>query len=98
MSQHLKIVRVPTARPNLGIKNGKNVFLQQLKAKDLRGKTKEELATELTSIRKELLDMRLKKVLGSQQDGKFQKIGLLRKSVARVLTVMNQTQREHLKV
>jgi large subunit ribosomal protein L35e len=51
----------------------------------------------LISLRKELLELRVQKVTGGNNQPKFQKIGIIRKSIARVLTVINQTQRDHLK-
>ena len=67
-----------------------------MKAADIRDKSKEELQKQLLSLRKELLELRVQKVTGGNNQPKFQKIGIVRKAIARVLTVINQTQREHL--
>merc|ERR1711915_406947 len=68
----------------------------KVKAKDLRGKKKEELVKQLEELKTELSQLRVAKVTGGQAS-KLSKICMVRKSIARVLTVMNQTQKENLR-
>ena len=64
-----------------------------VKAKDLRSKTEDDLLKELTDLRKQLSEFKLNKVSASHQV-KLSKIRLVRKDIARVLTVINQQRRE----
>ncbi|KAJ3348373.1 U4/U6 small nuclear ribonucleoprotein prp4, partial [Kappamyces sp. JEL0680] len=66
-------------------------------ASELRSKNKTQLKEQLDGLRKELVSLRVSKVTGGNNQPKFQKIGIVRKSIARVLTVMSQSQREALK-
>merc|ERR1711944_2296 len=68
----------------------------KVKAKDLRGKKKEELQKQVDELKNELSQLRVAKVTGGQAS-KLSKIHIVRKSIARVLTVMNQTQKENLR-
>merc|ERR1711931_608739 len=68
----------------------------KVKAKDLRGKKKEELHKQLDELKTELSQLRVAKVTGGNQT-KLSKIHAVRKSIARVLTVINQTQKENLR-
>lgn len=63
------------------------------KIADLRGKTKKELLKTLDELKAELAQLRVAKVTGGAAS-KLAKIKVVRKSIARVLTVYNQTQRE----
>ncbi|EIE82273.1 hypothetical protein G6F46_006057 [Rhizopus delemar] len=63
-----------------------------VKAFELRNKNKAELLKILDEQKQALANVRVQKVAG----GKSQEIGEARKNVARVLTVINQTQREQL--
>merc|ERR1712141_922842 len=65
----------------------------KVKAKDLRGKNKEELLKQLDELKNELQTLRVAKVTGGAAT-KLAKIYTVRKSVARVHTVINQTQKE----
>ncbi|KXJ19714.1 60S ribosomal protein L35 isoform X2 [Exaiptasia diaphana] len=67
-----------------------------VKAHTLRGKKKEDLRKQLDELKTELSQLRVAKVTGGAAS-KLSKIKLVRKSVARVLTVISQTQRENLK-
>merc|ERR1712122_286898 len=69
---------------------------QMVKAKDLRGKKKEDLEKQLFELKTELQQLRVAKVTGGAAS-KLSKIRTVRKSVARVLTVINQTQKENLR-
>uniref|UniRef100_A0A672PPA7 Large ribosomal subunit protein uL29 n=1 Tax=Sinocyclocheilus grahami TaxID=75366 RepID=A0A672PPA7_SINGR len=65
-------------------------------ARDLRGKKKEELLKQLDDLKVELSQLRVAKVTGGAAS-KLSKIRVVRKSIARVLTVINQTQKENLR-
>uniref|UniRef100_H3C2P5 Large ribosomal subunit protein uL29 n=1 Tax=Tetraodon nigroviridis TaxID=99883 RepID=H3C2P5_TETNG len=67
----------------------------KIKARDLRGKKKEELLKQLDDLKNELSQLRVAKVTGGAS--KLSKIRVVRKSIARVLTVINQTQKENLR-
>ena len=61
----------------------------KVKAHELRTKTKSELQSQLKELKEELSTLRVAKVTGGAP-AKLSKIGVLRKSIARVLTVHNQ--------
>ncbi|CDW52589.1 60S ribosomal protein L35 [Trichuris trichiura] len=65
-----------------------------VKAKSLRGKRKEELIKQLNDLRQELGTLRVAKMTGGAAS-KLYRIRTVRKSIARVFTVMNQTQKEN---
>jgi len=69
---------------------------KQLKAHELRDKSKEELLKSLEDLKNELAQLRVSKISGQGGPSKLAKIKVIRKSIARVLTVYNQTQRDHL--
>ena len=68
----------------------------QVKTKDLRGKKKEELVKQLDELKQELANLRVAKVTGGTAS-KLSKIRVFRKNIARVLTVMQQNQKENLR-
>jgi len=68
----------------------------KVKTKDLRGKKKEELLKQLEDLKTELSQLRVAKVTGGVAS-KLSKIRDVRKSIARVLTVVNQTQKDNLR-
>ncbi|KAL3062242.1 hypothetical protein OYC64_002112 [Pagothenia borchgrevinki] len=70
--------------------------MAKIKARDLRGKKKEELLKQLDDLKNELSQLRVAKVTGGAAS-KLSKIRVVRKSIARVLTVINQTQKENLR-
>ncbi|XP_072176240.1 large ribosomal subunit protein uL29-like [Diadema setosum] len=70
--------------------------MTRIKAHELRGKKKEELEENLNKLKQELAQLRVAKVTGGQAS-KLAKIRVIRKSIARVRTVMNQTQKENLR-
>merc|ERR1712189_8326 len=70
--------------------------MAKVKAKGLRGKKKEDLLKQLDELKNELQTLRVAKVTGGAA-AKLAKIYTVRKSVARVLTVINQTQKENLR-
>merc|ERR1711964_938052 len=72
--------------------------VKQLKAKDLEGIDRKDLETKLAGFRQELATLRVAKVT-SGGPSKLGKIHDVRKSIAKVLTVINQTQKlEHHKL
>merc|ERR1712243_302043 len=73
-----------------------NIEMAKVKAKDLRGKTKEDLLKQLDELKTELQTLRVAKVTGGAA-AKLAKIHTVRKSIARVMTVMNQTKKENLR-
>ncbi|KAG5834963.1 hypothetical protein ANANG_G00267100 [Anguilla anguilla] len=66
--------------------------MAKIKARDLVGKKKDELLKQLDDLKEELSQLRVAKVTGV-----LPKIRIVRKSIARVLTVINQTQKENLR-
>jgi large subunit ribosomal protein L35e len=68
----------------------------KVKAHELRSKNKEELLTQLDDFQQELAQLRVAKVIGGAAS-KLAKIKIARKSIARVLTVYNQTQKAKLR-
>merc|ERR1711971_1006418 len=70
--------------------------MTKIKAYELRGKKKEELEEQLMKLKQELGQLRVAKVTGGQAS-KLSKIRVIRKSIARVLTVIHQTQKENLR-
>uniref|UniRef100_A0A8C6FT42 Large ribosomal subunit protein uL29 n=1 Tax=Moschus moschiferus TaxID=68415 RepID=A0A8C6FT42_MOSMO len=70
--------------------------MAKIKARDLRGKKKEELLKQLEDLKVELSQLRVAKVTGGAAS-KLSKIRVVPKSIARVLTVINQTQKENLR-
>uniref|UniRef100_G7PRG4 Large ribosomal subunit protein uL29 n=1 Tax=Macaca fascicularis TaxID=9541 RepID=G7PRG4_MACFA len=75
---------------------GRHPIAAKIKARDLRGKKKEELLKQLDDLKVELSQLRVAKVTGGAAS-KLSKIRVVRKSIARVLTVINQTQKENLR-
>ena len=57
-----------------------------MKADELRGKTTEELESELLTLKETLFNQRFRNVLGQQEDTTH--IGKIRKDIARVKTVL----------
>ncbi|XP_015426505.1 PREDICTED: 60S ribosomal protein L35-like, partial [Myotis davidii] len=68
----------------------------KIKARDLRGKKKEELLKQLDDLKVELSQLPVAKVTGGAAS-KLSKIQVVRKSIAGVLTFINQTQKENLR-
>ncbi|KAH7375966.1 60S ribosomal protein L35 [Plectosphaerella cucumerina] len=68
----------------------------KVKAAQLWGKNKDELSKQLGELKTELSQLRIQQVTSS--GAKLQKIGDLRKSIARVLTIINAKQREQLRL
>merc|ERR550537_403029 len=67
-----------------------------VKAFQLRDKTKDELTAQLAQLKTELVELRVAKVTGGGPT-KMGKIKEVRKGIARVNTVIRQTQRAHIR-
>merc|ERR1719440_1115201 len=70
--------------------------MAKIKVHTLRNKTKEELQSQLKELKNELAQLRVAKVTGGAAS-KLAKIKVVRKSIAQVLTVINQTQKAQLR-
>ena len=57
-----------------------------MKADELRGRTTEELESELQTLKENLFNQRFRSILGQQED--TTRIGKLRKDIARVKTLL----------
>ncbi|KAF8923697.1 60S ribosomal protein L35 [Dissophora ornata] len=68
-----------------------------VKAYELRTKNKAELTKQLEELKQELASLKVQKVAGGSA-GKLTKISATRKSIARVMTVITQTQRAQLRI
>ena len=67
-----------------------------MKAHELRQKNRDELLRQLDELKTELQQLRVAKVTGGAAS-KLSKIKVVRKSIAQVLTVYNQTVKEKLR-
>jgi len=65
----------------------------KVKAHELREKSKEDLLKQLEDLKNELAQLRVAKVSGQGGPSKLGKIRVIRKSIARVLTVFNTNAR-----
>ncbi|KAL3163277.1 60S ribosomal protein L35-4 [Trebouxia sp. C0010 RCD-2024] len=70
--------------------------MARVKAHELRTKSKTELQSQLKDLKQELGALRVAKVTGGAPN-KLSKIKVVRKSVARVLTVISQEQKKALR-
>lgn len=70
--------------------------MSKLKIRDLRDKKKEELTKQLEEMKQELANLRVAKVTGGTAS-KLSKIRVFRKNIARILTVINQNQKDNLR-
>jgi len=68
----------------------------QVKAYELQSKSKNDLSKQLIELKNELLTLRVQKIAGGSAS-KLTKINTVRKSIARVLTVMNHKARQNLR-
>ncbi|KAG0220487.1 60S ribosomal protein L35 [Mortierella sp. GBA43] len=68
-----------------------------VKAHELRTKNKAELTKQLEELKQELASLKVQKVAGGSSS-KLTRIATVRKSIARVLTVITQTQRAQLRL
>jgi large subunit ribosomal protein L35e len=67
-----------------------------VKAHELRGKSKSELLTQLGELKGELANLRVAQVTGGAP-ARLAQIKVVRKDIARVLTVANQLQKDKLR-
>ncbi|CAJ1039123.1 60S ribosomal protein L35, putative [Leishmania guyanensis] len=67
-----------------------------MKIKDLREKSKDDLLKKLTEYKKELSQLRVVQQTGGAE-ARLGRIRPIRKSIARILTVLNQNERQNLK-
>merc|ERR1712241_848350 len=74
-----------------------SLTMVKVKAVDLRNKDKDALVAQLGELRKELSQLRVTQVTGSSPT-KLAQIKVVRKSIARVNTVISQTQRQQLRL
>ncbi|KAJ3479823.1 hypothetical protein NLI96_g8791 [Meripilus lineatus] len=68
----------------------------KVKAYELQSKSKNDLSKQLVELKTELLTLRVQKIAGGSA-AKLTKINSVRKSIARVMTVMNQKARQNLR-
>jgi large subunit ribosomal protein L35e len=68
----------------------------KIKVYDLRNKRQQDLERQLNELKTELAQLRVAKVTGGAAS-KLAKIKVVRKSIARVLTVMHQSQKNELR-
>lgn len=71
--------------------------MTKIKATELRGKSKDELTKQLNEHKQELNNLRVAKVSGSGAASKLARIRVVRKTIARFLTVINQTQKAEIR-
>ncbi|EME87890.1 uncharacterized protein MYCFIDRAFT_48154 [Pseudocercospora fijiensis CIRAD86] len=69
----------------------------KVKAAQLWGKNKDDLKKQLDELKQELVQLRTQKIAGGAQS-KLSKIHDVRKSIARVLTIINANQRAQLRL
>ncbi|KAG8533276.1 60S ribosomal protein L35 [Bacidia gigantensis] len=69
----------------------------KVKAGGLWGKSKDDLKKQLVDLKTELGQLRTQKITGGAQS-KLNKIHDIRKSIARVLTIINHNQRSQLRL
>jgi len=67
------------------------------KAHQLWGKSKDDLMKQLKDMRQELVALRTQKIAGGAS-AKLNRINDVRKSIARILTIINATQRAQLRL
>merc|ERR1712063_212606 len=73
-----------------------SVSVMSVKAYTLRDNSKEQLSKQLQDLKTELVGLRVAKVTGGAPS-KLAKISDVRKSIARVNTVIHQTQKAHIR-
>merc|ERR1712070_375048 len=78
-------------------RNVHTATMGKLKVHELRSKNKSDLEKQLEELKTELAALRVAKVTGGAAS-KLSKIKVVRKSIARVLTVINQTQKAQLRI
>merc|ERR1712070_899026 len=81
----------------MGFTENPGLGSMRLKVHELRNKGKADLEKQLEELKTELAALRVAKVTGGAAS-KLSKIKVVRKSIARVLTVINQTQKSQLRL
>ncbi len=71
--------------------------MSHIKIRDVRAKNKEELIKAVNDAKQELLNLRVAKASKNAAASKIGKIRVVRKNVARILTVLSQKSRDALK-
>ncbi|KAI8853041.1 ribosomal L29 protein-domain-containing protein [Chytridium lagenaria] len=71
--------------------------MAKVRAYELRTKSKSDLSKQLEDLKQELASLRVQKITGGAAS-KLAKIKEVRKSIARVNTVISQTQRDQLRI
>ncbi|KAI9358940.1 ribosomal L29 protein-domain-containing protein [Zopfochytrium polystomum] len=71
--------------------------MAKIRAYELRTKSKADLAKQLEELKKELSSLRVQKATNAN-NAKVARIANVRKSIARVQTVISQTQRDQLRL
>eukprot|EP01118_Nematostelium_gracile_P008884 TRINITY_DN296_c0_g1_i2.p1 TRINITY_DN296_c0_g1~~TRINITY_DN296_c0_g1_i2.p1 ORF type:complete len:124 (+),score=39.34 TRINITY_DN296_c0_g1_i2:67-438(+) len=71
--------------------------MPKIKAHELRTKKKAELLKQLEELKQELAQLRVVKVTGGAPS-RLARINVVRKGIAKVLTVINQTQATQLRI
>merc|ERR1711861_82699 len=82
---------LPLTSPSWQLRCRLFTTMVRVKAHELRSKTSKELLKELDEMKTELSQLRVAKVAGGAAS-KLAKIKIVRKSIARILTVYNQKQ------
>jgi len=68
----------------------------KLRPSELRSKNKTDLLKQLDELKRELVDLRVHKVSNGSA-GKLSRISVVKRSIARILTIMNQKARHNLR-
>merc|ERR1712230_239850 len=71
--------------------------IQQIKAHELLSKSKADLQFQLTDLKQELLQLRVAKITGGNTSNFTKGVSRRRPPIARVLTIINQKQRQNLR-
>merc|ERR1712110_103456 len=93
--KNIKLHIVTDIKIRLSSSSSAAAAMAKVKAHELRGRKKEELLHQLNELKTELQQLHVAKVTGGAPS-KLSKIKVVRKSIARVMTVISQTQRENL--
>ncbi|KAG8903880.1 60S ribosomal protein L35 [Tulasnella sp. 403] len=68
----------------------------KVRPNELRSKSKADMLKKLEELKRELVDLRVHKA-NNGSAGKLSRISVVRKSIARVLTIMNEKARQNLR-
>ena len=70
--------------------------MSKTKTKDIKAKDRNDLLSQLENLKKELITLKVSKATGSA-GSKPAKIKIIRRSIARILTVLNSKERQELR-